>query len=130
MKYGPLLWARHRAVVDAWMAEQRAIAAVGRPATCVGAGRAIAQPDLTQEETAFVSAVVLQGYSATVDGLVQAGYRVCSLLDKGMSHEGIERFVNDTFSDRRNNAGYYASLFAQYATYHLCPRHLDEYGPI
>jgi hypothetical protein len=47
-----------------------------------------------------------------------------------MSHEGIERFVNDTFSDRRNNAGYYASLFAQYATYHLCPRHLDEYGPI
>ena len=47
-----------------------------------------------------------------------------------MSHEGIARFVADTFSDRRENAGYYAALFAQYATYHLCPRHLGEYGPI
>ena len=91
---------------------------------------AIAQPNLTQAETDFVGAVAPQGYSGDVYGTVQAGYRVCSLLDKGMSHEGIERFVNDTFSDRRNNAGYYASLFAQYATYHLCPRHLDEYGPI
>jgi Protein of unknown function (DUF732) len=94
------------------------------------AGPAIAQPDLTQAETDFGGAVAPQGYSGDVYGTVQAGYRVCSLLDKGMSHEGIERFVNDTFNDRPNNAGYYASLFAQYATYHLCPRHLDEYGPI
>ena len=94
------------------------------------AGPAIAEPALTRAETDFIGSVATQGYSGDVYGTVRAGYRVCSLLDKGMSHEGIERFVNDTFSDRRNNAGYYASLFAQYATYHLCPRHLDEYGPI
>jgi hypothetical protein len=31
VKYGPLLWARHRAVVDAWAAEQRAIVARAGP---------------------------------------------------------------------------------------------------
>jgi hypothetical protein len=62
------------------------------------AGPAIAQPNLTQAETDFVGAVAPQGYSGDVYGTVQAGYRVCSPLDKGMSHEGIERFVKDTFS--------------------------------
>ena len=76
------------------------------------------------------TSLATQGYSGDVYGTVRAGYRVCSLLDDGMSHEGIARFVADTFSDRRENAGYYAALFAQYATYHLCPRHLGEYGPI
>ena len=44
------------------------------------------------------------------------GYRVCSLLDKGMSHEAIGRFVIDTFGDSRESNTFYASLFAQYAT--------------
>jgi hypothetical protein len=93
------------------------------------AGSAVAQP-LTEAEKDFIVSVATQGYSGDVYGTLQAGYRVCSLLDDGMSHEGIERFVADTFGDSREHAGYYASLFAQYATYNLCPRHIGEYGSI
>ncbi len=94
------------------------------------AGVAIGQPNLAQSELNFIKAVAAQGYSGDNYRTVQAGYKVCSLLDKGMSHEGIERFVIDTFDEQRHSASYYATLFAQYATYNLCPRHLDEYGPI
>src|SRR5215203_5577217 len=79
------------------------------------AGPAFAQP-LTQAELDFVNSVVPQGYPSGTE-TVEAGYRVCSLLDKGMSHEGIGRFVIDTFGDTRESNTFYASLFAQYATY-------------
>jgi hypothetical protein len=95
------------------------------------AGPAAAQPPLTESEQDFIGSVAPQGYSGDVYGTLEAGYRVCSLLDDGMSHEGIARFVADTFGDSREHAGYYASLFAQYATYNnLCPRHIGVYGPI
>jgi hypothetical protein len=56
--------------------------------------------------------------------------QVCSLLDQGLSHVAIQRFVVDTFSDGRQNADYYAELFSQYASYNLCPRHIGEFGQI
>jgi hypothetical protein len=88
---------------------------------------ASAQPASTGAEQDFIDSVASQGYAGNV---LEAGYSVCQMLDDGMSHEGINRFLADTFNDRREHASYYASIFAQYATYNLCPRNLDEYGPI
>lgn len=78
----------------------------------------------------FIDSVASVGFLGDTNATVEAGYGVCSLLDKGVSHEGIKRFLADTLSDRRETSGYYAHLFAQYATYNLCPRHIGEYGQI
>jgi hypothetical protein len=91
---------------------------------------ASADPSLSRDELDFIGAVAPQGYSGDVYQTVRVGYKVCSLLDQGLSHEAIERFVADSFGDRRDSATYYALLFSQYATYHLCPRHIGEYGNI
>lgn len=99
--------------------------------SCVAlAGPAIADPYLTQDETDFIGAVAPQGYSGDVYGTVRTGHEACSMLDQGLTQVAIERFVVDTFSDRRQNASYYASVFLQYAAYHLCPRHIGEFGSI
>lgn len=79
------------------------------------------------DEEAFASAVGHVGF--TGPQVVPAGWQVCELLDRGMSTEGVSRYVTDTFGERPN-AGYYAVIFAQYATYNLCPRHLGVYGPV
>jgi hypothetical protein len=94
------------------------------------AGPASADPPLTQDEVNFISAVAPQGYSGDVYATVRAGHQVCSLLDQGLSHVAIQRFVVDTFSDRRQIADYYAALFSQYSAYNLCPRHIGEFGQI
>ena len=60
--------------------------------------------------------------------MLPAGYRVCELLDQRVTIEGVDRFVQDTFHDSRG--AYYAELFAQFATYNLCPRHVGVYGQI
>ena len=98
---------------------------------CVAfAAPASADPALTQNEMNFIGSVAPQGYSGDVYQTVRAGYQVCSMLDRSMTHEAIERFVVDTFSDRRPSASYYAALFSQYAAYNLCPRHIGEFGNI
>ena len=74
----------------------------------------------------FVSAVAQQGFVGP--NVVDAGYRVCGLLDQGVTVEGVDRFVQDTFHDQRG--GYYAELFGTYAVYNLCPRHMGVYGQI
>ena len=94
------------------------------------ASPATAAPSLTSVETEFIGAVAPQGYSGDVYGTIRAGHQVCSLLDQGLSHEAIERFVVDTFSDKRDNASFSAELFAQYAAYNLCARHIGEFGNI
>jgi hypothetical protein len=75
------------------------------------AGPAVADPFLSDRELEFVGSVAPQGYSGDVYATVNAGYRVCSLLDDRVSHEGIARFVQDTFGDSRANWRYYATLF-------------------
>ena len=98
---------------------------------CVAlAGPASADPVLSPDEVNFIGAVAPQGYSGDVYATVRAGHQVCSLLDQGLTHVAIERFVVDIFGDRRQNADYYAALFSQYAAYHLCPRHIGEFGDI
>jgi hypothetical protein len=94
------------------------------------AGPASADPPLTQDEANFISAVAPQGYGGDVGATVRAGHQVCSLLDQRLTHVAIQRFVVDTFSDRRRDADYYAALFSQYAAYNLCPRHIGEFGQI
>ena len=99
-------------------------------AGAASAGPAVADPALTDTELDFIASVAPQGYGGDVYQTLKTGYRVCSMLDDGMSHEGIERFVVDTFGDSRGSARYYAALFSQYAAYNLCPRHLDQFGQI
>ena len=107
-----------------------ALAALGLVGSVTSAGPAIADPYLTQDEINFIGAVAPQGYSGDVYGTVRAGHQACSMLDQGLTQVAIERFVVDTFSDRRQNASYYAALFLQYAAYNLCPRHVGEFGSI
>ncbi|SPM43612.1 hypothetical protein MNAB215_5838 [Mycobacterium numidiamassiliense] len=94
------------------------------------AGPASADPFLTKDELNFIGAVAPEGYGGDVYATVRAGHEVCSLLDQGLTHVAIQRFVADTFSDRRQNADYYAALFSQYASYNLCPRHIGEFGQV
>ena len=115
-----------------------AFASLGLVGCVAFAGPAIADPYLTQDETDFIGAVAPQGYSGDVYGTVRTGHEACSMLDQGLTHVAIERFVVDTFSDRRQNASYNAALFLQYAAYHLCPGHIGvassrvvyESGPV
>jgi len=99
-----------------------------------GDGEKPGNPAPTQREMEFIQSVATVGFLGDTKATLEAGYGICSLLDKGVSHEGIERFVADSLSDSRKmsgeHSGYYATLFAQYATYNLCPRHVGEYGQI
>lgn len=103
-------------------------------AVLVGCGTvaapASAGPFLTQDELNFIGAVAPEGYGGDVYATVRAGHQVCSLLDQGLTHTAIQRFVVDTFGDGRPNADYYAALFSQYAAYNLCPRRIGEFGQI
>jgi hypothetical protein len=65
------------------------------------AGPASADPFLTQDELNFIGAVAPEGYGGDVYATVRTGHQVCSLLDQGLTHVAIQRFVVDTFSDRR-----------------------------
>lgn len=105
-----------------WWVMGRWLAAVAVVVGLVCAPVAQAAPD----EQGFVRAVEYIGFTGDV---LPAGEQVCTLLDRGMSTEGVSRFVTDTFGERANS-GYYAVLFAQYAAYNLCPRHLGVYGPM
>lgn len=86
----------------------------------------------TPNDYEFIAAVAGIGYSGNVMHTVDVARGVCALLDQGVGWQVRENFVIASFGadGPPTNQGYNASLFGQYAAYHYCPEHNDQYGSI
>ncbi len=61
---------------------------------------------------------------------IDVGYRACKGFDLG-GHQAAVAAVRKAYNaDTSSSADYYATLFAQTASYQLCPQHQNEIGPI
>lgn len=99
-----------------------------------GIGLATA-PVAGASEDAFVMAIdSLDHYAIECPGCAQdaldVGYRVCQAFDAGGDTAAIQEVLTSYNSDDSPNPEYYATLFAQYSAYELCPQHNGEIGPI
>ena len=61
---------------------------------------------------------------------INTAHTVCSMLDTGISGQGINDMIVTSFDDRREHAGYLAAWFEQIAIEHYCPRRSDKIGII
>lgn len=87
------------------------------------------------DEAGFVSAIdSLDYYAIDCPGCAQdaidVGYRACAGFDRGGDNAAIQAVLDSYNGPGQSNAQYYATLFAQYAAYQLCPEHNGEIGPI
>ncbi|GAB3227036.1 DUF732 domain-containing protein [Mycolicibacterium hippocampi] len=86
-------------------------------------------------ENAFVKAIdSLDHYAIECAGCAKdaldVGYRVCQAFDAGGDTAAIQEVLNSYNGDDSPNRHYYATLFAQYSAYELCPQHNGEIGTI
>lgn len=84
------------------------------------------------DEASFIEAIEALDHYSTVypDETVQVGYRVCRAFDLGGDTAAVATVRKAYNGDTSESANYYATLFAQYAAYQLCPEHNGEIGPI
>lgn len=61
---------------------------------------------------------------------LEVGYRVCAAFDAGGDTAAIAEVLRSYNGPGQTNPEYYATLFAQYSAYELCPQHNGEIGPI
>jgi len=64
------------------------------------------------------------------DDALDVGYKVCRAFDAGGETAAVQAVLNSYNRDDSPNRDYYATLFAQYAAYELCPQHNGEIEPI
>lgn len=86
-------------------------------------------------EQAFIEAIdSLDHYAIECPGCAQdaldVGYRVCAAFDSSGKNAAIQAVLDSYNGPSQTNAHYYATLFAQYSAYELCPQHDGEIGPI
>ncbi|PRC48538.1 hypothetical protein C6A85_79335, partial [Mycobacterium sp. ITM-2017-0098] len=99
-----------------------------------GFGLAVA-PVAGASEDAFIAAIdSLDHYAIECPGCAQdalhVGYRVCQAFDAGGDSAAIAEVLRSYNGPDQTNPEYYATLFAQYSAYELCPQHNGEIGPI
>lgn len=87
------------------------------------------------DENDFVSSIAsLDYYAIECAGCAQdaldVGYRACAGFDRGGSNAAVQAVLQAYNGPGQENREYYATLFAQYAAYQLCPEHNGEIGPI
>lgn len=105
-------------------------------AMVAGAGIALgtAAPAFASED-AFIKAInSLDYYAIDCPGCAQdaldVGYRVCSAFDAGGKTAAAQEVLRSYNGPGQSNPEYYATLFAQYSAYELCPQHNGEIGQI
>ena len=86
-------------------------------------------------EQAFIEAIdSLDHYAIECPGCAQdaldVGYRACAGFDAGGDSAAIQAVLDSYNGPGQDNSHYYATLFAQYSAYELCPQHNGEIGPI
>jgi len=87
------------------------------------------------DEAGFIDAIdSLDYYAIECAGCAQdaidVGYRACAGFDRSGKRAAIQAVLDSYNGPGQTNAEYYATLFAQYAAYQLCPEHNGEIGPI
>ena len=95
----------------------------------------VGTPVAGASEDAFVKAIAsLHHYAIECPGCAQdalnVGYRVCAAFDSGGKTAAIQTVLNAYNRDTSPSREYYATLFAQYSAYELCPQHDGDIGPI
>lgn len=93
-----------------------------------------AAPALASEQ-AFIDAIdSLDHYAIDCPRCAQdaldVGYRACSAFDAGGKTAAVQEVLRSYNGPGQSNPEYYATLFAQYSAYELCPKHNGEIGPI
>ncbi|AGM28127.1 DUF732 domain-containing protein [Mycobacteroides abscessus subsp. abscessus] len=91
-------------------------------------------PQPPADEVGFIASIQsLDHYAITcarcAQDAIKVGYRACRGFDTGGSVAAINA-VKSAYNSDSDNSDYYATLFAQYASVHLCPQHQGEIGPI
>lgn len=92
-------------------------------------------PTVGASEEAFVKAIDSLGYYAIhcpgcAEDALGVGYRVCAAFDTGGETAAIAEVLKSYNGPDQTNPEYYATLFAQYSAYELCPQHNGEIEPI
>lgn len=87
------------------------------------------------DEATFIDSVASLGYYAIecpgcTQDAVDVGYRACAGFDRGGADTAVQAVLDSYNGPGQKNPEYYATLFAQYAAYQLCPEHNGEIGPI
>lgn len=87
------------------------------------------------DEAGFIDAIdSLDYYAIECPGCAQdaidVGYRACAGFDRGGDNAAIRAVLDSYNGPGQRSPEYYATLFAQYAAYQLCPEHNGEIGPI
>lgn len=86
-------------------------------------------------EDAFIKAIdSLDYYAIECPGCahdaLDVGYKACAGFDAGGDTAAIQAVLDSYNGPGQDNAHYYATLFAQYSAYELCPQHNGEIGQI
>ncbi|WP_197381231.1 DUF732 domain-containing protein [Mycolicibacterium mengxianglii] len=94
-----------------------------------------AAPAASASEQAFVDAIdSLDHYAIGCPGCAQdaleVGYRACAAFDQGGDTAAVQAVLTSYNGPGQSSPEYYATLFAQYAAYELCPQHNGQIGPI
>lgn len=92
-------------------------------------------PAAGASEDAFVKAIDSLGYYAITcpgcaEDALDVGYRVCAAFGTGGETAAIAEVLKSYNGPDQTNPEYYATLFAQYAAYELCPQHNGKIEPI
>ena len=87
------------------------------------------------DEAGFIEAIdSLDHYAIECAGCAQdavnVGYRACAAFNRGGDQAAVQAVLDSYNADTAGSRNYYATLFAQYAAYQLCPEHDGEIGPI
>ncbi|OBB05452.1 hypothetical protein A5731_02010 [Mycolicibacterium conceptionense] len=105
-------------------------------ATVVAAGLGLAfAPAAVADEAGFLDGIrALDHYALDCPGCAQdavdVGREACQAFDLGGDQAAIAAVRKAYNSDASESAEYYATLFAQSASFELCPEHRDEIGQI
>lgn len=92
-------------------------------------------PVASADEAGFLDGIrSLDHYALECDrceqDAVDVGRRACKAFDLGGDRAAIATVRKAYNGDTSDSAEYYATLFAQYASFELCPEHEGEIGPI
>lgn len=95
----------------------------------------VGAPVASADESGFIEAIDSLGHYAleapgTIGDALDVGYRACAAFGQGGKQAAIQTVLDAYNADTSESADYYATLFAQYAAFNLCPAHDGEIGPI
>ena len=89
---------------------------------------AVTASPASADEAGFVRAIDSLDYYAIrcagcAQDAIEVGYRACDGFDRAGDTAAIQAVLDSYNGPGQKNPDYYATLFAQYAAYQLCPEH-------